>query len=297
MGNNNNEAFYIGWVGKAPATLAAFVKKYVLFLLPTGIAVAFLLAMAQKKFGTGNFEFGTLTQVTGVYFDKPVPCLTVTAGTDVWGKPAYVTVPLIGYGKFWAEGVLTEMEKTKGVTLNNKQVTMRGTLLYNDGKVFMQIDGNDNPVTNVAENKHPMPTAQPVDIGRILVKGEIVDPKCYFGVMKPGEGKPHEDCAIRCILGGMPPMLHVVDRNGRSNYYFIVGTGGDKINNSLKNYIAKPVEIKAKAVQFNDLVVLYTNASQSITAISKSAMLQPQGSMVACAAMRMPVTTTASGIK
>ena len=52
------------------------------------------------------------------------------------------------------------------------------------------------------------------------VKGEIVDPKCFFGVMKPGEGKPHKDCAIRCILGGIPPVLKVTDESWQSKLLF-----------------------------------------------------------------------------
>jgi hypothetical protein len=89
------------------------------------------------------------------------------------------------------------------------------------------------------------------------VKGEIVDPKCFFGVMKPGEGKPHKDCAIRCILGGMPPVLKVMDNEGKQNYYLIVGPHGEKMNEAVRNYVAIPVTIHANAVQYDDWTVLY----------------------------------------
>jgi hypothetical protein len=45
-----------------------------------------LLALSQKKFGTGNFEFGTLTEVKGIYSRTPVPNLKVLNGKDIWGK-------------------------------------------------------------------------------------------------------------------------------------------------------------------------------------------------------------------
>jgi len=112
------------------------------------------------------------------------------------------------------------------------------------------------------------------------LRGEIVDPKCFFGVMKPGEGKPHKDCAIRCILGGIPPVLHVVDRNGANNYYLIVGANGEMMNKAVQNYVAAPVEILAKAVRYNDWIVLYVS-DKNINEISKSALYQGSD-MVAC---------------
>jgi hypothetical protein len=53
-------------------------------------------------------------------------------------------------------------------------------------------------------------------LGRIEVTGEIVDSKCFNGVMKPGKGKPHRACAARCLSGGIPPQLLVVSAEGAS---------------------------------------------------------------------------------
>jgi hypothetical protein len=78
-------------------------------------------------------------------------------------------------------------------------------------------------------------------------------------------------------------MLHAMDGKGGSNYYLIVGAGGETINTRLKDYVAAPVEINAKAVQYNDWVVLYVNAAGGIKATSKSAIFQPSGSVIACA--------------
>ncbi|MES1218019.1 MAG: hypothetical protein ABUT20_21105, partial [Bacteroidota bacterium] len=88
---------------------------------------------------------------------------------------------------------------------------------------------------------------------------EIVDPKCFFGVMKPGQGKPHKDCAIRCILGGIPPVLKVADEKGNQNYYLVVGPSGERINEAVKDFVAEPVTITAKVVKYDDWVVLYVN--------------------------------------
>jgi hypothetical protein len=48
-----------------------------------------------------------------------------------------------------------------------------------------------------------------VSLGTQTLIGEIVDSKCYLGVMNPGALIPHRACAIRCISGGIPPVLLV----------------------------------------------------------------------------------------
>jgi len=278
----NNE-FYIGWMGNAPKSFVAVIKRYILLLMPIVFILAVVIALSQKKFASGNFEFGTLTDVKGVYFKSPVPNLKVVNGKDILGNLSYITIPLIGYGKFGADGIMNDIEKEKHVSLDSKMITLKGTLLYNDGKILMQVGGGDNPINNIKEaatdtNK----LVQHKDLGSITVKGEIVDPKCFFGVMKPGEGKPHKDCAIRCILGGIPPVLHVMDKNGTDNYYLIVGASGEKMNKAVQDYVAAPVEIHAKAVQYNDWIVLYVG-DKNIKEISKSALYQGGGA-IACAA-------------
>jgi hypothetical protein len=82
--------------------------------------------------------------------------------------------------------------------------------------------------------------------------------------MKPGHGKPHRDCAARCISGGINPVFYIRNDKGESDYYLIVGPNGEKINDLLKDYIAEPVTIKAKAVQYDDWIVLYLDKDEKI---------------------------------
>ena len=120
--------FYIGWMKEAPNAFAAFIKKYVLVLLSLVIILGMLLALSQKKFDKGTFEFGTLTEVKGIYFAKPIPNLKVMNGKDIWGNASYITIPLIGYGKFGVDGVISDIEKEKHVVLDGKAIKVKGTL-------------------------------------------------------------------------------------------------------------------------------------------------------------------------
>jgi hypothetical protein len=255
--------YYIGWMAKAPGGYARFIRKYLLMLSFFIIALSAVIAFSQKKFGKGNFEFGTLTQIKGTYFNNPVPNLLVVNGKDIWGHENIITIPLIGFGKHGADAAIGDYEKANKMSLDGKEVTVKGTLLYNDGKLLMQVDINEDPFTNVSTSSSKS-LAVFKDLGAQTVRGEIIDPKCYFGVMKPGEGKPHKDCAIRCILGGMPPVLAVRNDKNEANYYLIVGSNGEKMNNAVKDFIATPVEFHANLVQYNDWIILYVNPSNGI---------------------------------
>lgn len=270
----DQQDFYIGWMSKAPKSFAKHIKRVLLILFPVALIVAYLLSTSQKKFSTANFEFGKLTEVKGIYYNTPVPMLKVFDKNNL-----SITIPLVGYGKHGAETAIMELEKEKGVSLNGKEVTLKGTLIYGDGKTLLQVDKNDDPIVNIgAESTAQL---QQKDLGTQTIRGEIVDPKCYFGVMKPGEGKVHRDCAIRCILGGIPPVLHVQNEKGESNYYLIVGPNGEKINEVLQDIVAEPVSIKARVVQQDDWIILYTS-KEKIKRISYAQLKDPNAKVIAC---------------
>jgi len=140
------EAFYIGWMPKAPAVFAKHVKRVLLVLFPAALIVGYLLSASQKKFSTANFEFGKTTEVKGIYFNTPVPVLKVFDKNNL-----SITLPLVGYGKHGAETTIMELETEKAVSLNGKEVTLKGTLIYGDGKTLLQIDKNDKPLINVGD--------------------------------------------------------------------------------------------------------------------------------------------------
>lgn len=261
----DNPDFYIGWQPEAPTSFAKHSRKFVLVLVAVFITAGIVLALQQKKFSTSSFEFGQLTEVRGLYQKYPVPSLKVITQRDVFGNVSSITMPLVGYGKFGAEGVIAELEKENSTSLDKKEVTFKGTLLYSDGKTLLQIDKNDSPLINISAGIAPAGYSNTKkELGTVELTGEILDPKCYFGVMKPGYGKPHRDCAIRCIAGGMDPVFCVRNEKGEANYYLILGANGEKINDQLQDYIADPVSLKARAVQYDDWIILYIDGKDKI---------------------------------
>ncbi len=280
----NNE-FYIGWMPKAPASFARHTRKTLLVLLIGVIAAGISLSLFQKKFSNGNFEFGVRTEVKGVYFNEPVPLIKIINGRDILGRLSYITVPLVGFGKMGAAGVIAGIESKTNTSFQQKAITLRGTLLYNDGKLLLQVDSNENPVTAIGAIAAADLFPEKQDLGKMTIKGEIVDPKCYFGVMKPGQGKAHKDCAIRCILGGIPPVLRVVNTAGQANYYLLAGPRGEKMNEAVKDFVAEPVSLEAEAVQYGDWIILYSSKNQ-INPISKRELLFPGLTSADCMAVK-----------
>jgi hypothetical protein len=72
------------------------------------------------------------------------------------------------------------------------------------------------------------PATSPLGEGRFV--GELVDSKCFFGVMRPATGKVHRACAIRCLSGGVPPGLLVHDRNGDGVVFLLAGPSDEPLH-------------------------------------------------------------------
>jgi len=89
-------------------------------------------------------------------------------------------------------------------------------------------------------------------LGYAELAGEIVDSKCYFGVMNPGRGKVHRDCAARCLSGGIPPALLVRDGAGSSATVLIAN-----FRRELLDHVAEPVALRGRLTRSAGRLILY----------------------------------------
>jgi hypothetical protein len=97
---------------------------------------------------------------------------------------------------------------------------------------------------------------QRVDLGSVTLTGEIVDTKCFLGVMNPGNGKVHRDCAARCISGGVPPAFLVRDASGESRVLLLVGGDGRQIGREVLDFVAEPITISGRLVRSGSTLAL-----------------------------------------
>ena len=94
------------------------------------------------------------------------------------------------------------------------------------------------------------------------MEGEIVDPKCYFGVMKPGYGKIHRSCAALCIAGGIPPVLVSSESNSVSDYFLLTDVKGNPIHKDILPYIGQPSIMSGMAEKLGDWHIIRIDVSQ-----------------------------------
>ncbi|MGB1242215.1 MAG: hypothetical protein ACPG49_06820 [Chitinophagales bacterium] len=253
--------FYIGWQPKSPRSYAKTMKLFIAMLFVLVPLSAFLLVSSQNKFSTSNFEFGKTTEIEGVLVKKPVPMLKLKGGATFDGKIVYQSILLVAFGKRGAKGDILAMENKEG-DLEGKTVRLKGTLIYGDGKTLLELTEGKDALLEVKRGE-AFVLNEEEKYGAKTLQGEIIDPKCYFGVMKPGEGKIHRSCAIRCISGGIPPVLRMQDEEGSYSYSLLLGSKGENINQEVLDYVASPIEVSGELSKVDDWLLLRVDFDNS----------------------------------
>ena len=93
-------------------------------------------------------------------------------------------------------------------------------------------------------------------LGMVNLKGELVDTKCYFGVMRPGEGKVHRGCAARCLSGGVPPGLLVRDTDGVGHVVLLAGEENWEPLHVDPQWAARMVDVRGELELTGNLLIL-----------------------------------------
>lgn len=260
---NDEPDFYIGWQDKAAPLFARPVRWVVIGLFVLIPLLAVLLVWQQRGFSDGVFEYSTQTTIEGQLIREPVPFLRVRVKSPAGSTPVYERMLLIGLGKHGADSTLHQWEQTHG-SLTNKTLKIRGTLIYYEGKAALELTDQSDALLAVSAATAPsIPT--PISLGVISLQGEITDPKCFLGVMKPGDGRPHRSCAVRCISGGIPPLLYVTDNDGRQRSgYILVGANGERINGQMQPFVGKNVQLRGRLEQADNWLILHVDAPVSM---------------------------------
>jgi hypothetical protein len=122
-------------------------------------------------------------------------------------------------------------------------------------------DDGMRPLADVAERKPPpaWPEMQ-VLADQTTRHGEIIDPKCYLGAMKPGGAKTHKGCAMLCISGGVPPMLVTRDAAGEETFILLTTADVAPANDLVLPFVGDRVAVTGRLERHGDLLFLRTAA-------------------------------------
>ncbi|MGH7491345.1 MAG: hypothetical protein ACREOO_03010 [bacterium] len=244
LSSQQNQEFYIGYLPQAPNGVAQRVRRFIFAASGLAALVALLLVLAQKPFAASFFEFLQSRAFTGYLLAKPHPTLSLLRPGKTGELPSYSRYYLVGEGKF---GIDEEAAKWDG-----KLAHLRGKLIYRGDQTMIEVESGSIQ----AQPSLPVFFSPPAKgLGAFTLRGEIVDSKCFLGVMNPGDMKTHKACAVRCIAGGSPPVL-VVPQGENLLCLLLLSAEGQHINQAVLEYVARPVEISGEVWQVDNLLTL-----------------------------------------
>ncbi len=262
--------FFIGWTnnGRKVFTVPKITAVAAVILL---LVIGSVLSANQKRISGFAIDYNNVKKMEGWLSVKPVPNLKIIDSKDNYGNPVFKTILLMDAFKFGADEVVTKVLNGDSV----KYVRLTGYVSSNiigctdSSKDCVEICSRcisgttNNPVMEIENGHYSFETIKsPLNekmhvsmVGTKTLIGEIIDPKCYFGAMNPGQGKAHLSCAVRCISGGIMPVLKY-QVNNHNRYAVLTGLKGEMVNNDVLKYIGLPVEIKGSFSTMNNWDVL-----------------------------------------
>ncbi len=241
-----NKDFYIGYLPKMPKSTAKFVRLFVISVFAAAIILAVIVWFGQKPFANSFFEYNEVKDFTGTIQAAPIPFLLVEKAEKNNGLPTFERFPLVAEGKFGVDAS----------AFDNQTVKLKGKLIYRDDLKMIEVAA-DSITKQETNNSAPVETAE--TLGMQTFNGEIVDSKCYLGVMNPGQSKPHKECAIRCLSGGIPPLFIVKDQAGNVSELWLLSEKGEKVNREILDFVAEPLEITGEVKRFGNQLFFYTD--------------------------------------
>ena len=227
------DEFYIGYSGEMPRAIGRRVRMAVTVAAGAAAVSVLIVVLAAMPLPPSRFEFGVATERTGILERTPYPRLNVGSRRLL----------LVGRGKWGAERQLAN--------IGDGPVTIRGSRIQRGKHEMLEVhEVMSSATASAADGDTRTPTSTPARA--VTLRGEIVDSKCYLGVMNPGEGAVHRDCARRCVSGGIPPVLVVRDGPGREELIVLLSADGGAIGRGIVQATGKPVEVSGFLVRGTD---------------------------------------------
>lgn len=239
--------FYVGYLPNAPENLGQWLKKTISYVVVILILGSVVFGISQEQLPGITFEYGEYSEVSGFIVKSPFPTLYIPSPD---GK-TYKSILLVNFGKLGAQG-LVENWAISNQGLDGKMISLRGTLIYYDGISVLELSEEEASLIRVESTQIAFQEPQEVIIGSKTLSGEILDTKCFFGVMNPGHGKTHRSCAIRCISGGIPPIFGS-NMKDRTFYGIVTGPNGMPVNDQILSIVGKTQELEGVVTKRGDL--------------------------------------------
>lgn len=237
--------FFVGWLAGWSERRRRVVGRVVLGLLLLAAATALSLAAGQGPFKPASFEFGVERSFEGVLVEAPTPTLLLDV-PELERAPGTTTASRWLLCAEWKHGA---QELVAG--LDGRRVRATGSLVYRDDRLMLELHGRPEPLDGSGSAR---PDALP--LGEHELHGQIVDSKCWLGVMNPADTISHRACAVRCLSGGVPALFVVRGADGASASLLLTGRDGRELNAEILELVAEPLVVRGRVERQGAQLVL-----------------------------------------
>ncbi|MEO0326416.1 MAG: hypothetical protein AAF447_25940 [Myxococcota bacterium] len=236
--------FFVGYLPTPPRT-----KRFVLaigvalVLFAAGLQAA--LAASQRGPGEG-LERSQSMELDGLFIQDPYPMIRFIGEDDALHTALFARGWKAGLGTRYAE-------------LDETPVHVRGRLFTRRDsrgpRHLFVLNGNPEP-TELDDATLESLDVPEEDLGEVELEGVIVDSKCAYGQMRPGDGRGHRACAQLCIAGGIPPVFVTRDLEGRETHVLLSNARGGSAIPPLLEAVAEPLRLSGSLRRRGDLALL-----------------------------------------
>lgn len=233
-----DDDFFVGYL-PTPRRLKRFLLAVGIASVLLALLTAQIIASRQRDPGNGTWSTDQHAFI-GTLALRPYPMLHFTDGAG--------TLLLVGDGKHAAE-IAADLR-------DGQIVRAAGTVIARANVRILELDA---PLTSTGARSDP-PRLISTAASQTF-RGEIIDPKCFCGAMKPGEGKTHKACAALCLRAGIPPAFR-----SPSGDFLLVDRAGNAITGEalgrLIAVVGEPVELIGTPATIGELRVLQIDPLQ-----------------------------------
>lgn len=246
MSDRDQDAFYVGYL-PLPRAMRPFVRGITALLALVAIGVGVALATAQPPAGDGSWAAEPVL-LEGVLTADPYPMLHAPDPDQRDRNRAWL---LVGSGK---TGTRPRTEAALDGA-PQKRVRVHGQPLRRRGQRALSLVDGDSAIEVLGDAEPPKREAGEA----VTVVGEIIDPKCWLGAMRPGSGLVHRACASLCIRGGIPPCFVGGPAGQQPRFYVITDRDGRPCNEAVADLCGVLVTMQATTESFGAAELLRTD--------------------------------------
>lgn len=247
--SERRDEFYVGYL-PLPSRHRALLRIFVPIALWGMVLIAALFLKSFRPAGDGVWDTGQLRSWSGVVRFDPYPTLVTQEE-----------------GGLLQEWLLVEAGKTaadaRAEFFTGKFTVVRGFAIQRDGRRMIEVMPGHEGMIAPVDGEIPAET-ESIERGETVLRGEILDSKCYLGAMLPGDGLTHQACARLCIDGGIPPMLVTRNAEGESSYFLLTSADGERANQIVRADVGVPVEVRGTVVERGGTQLLRIAAADGI---------------------------------